>query len=58
LGRSHGRFGTKFHGSVDARGDFTGFILINAERSDISQAVTLLEKASGDKAVIADKRRL
>lgn len=40
---------------MDALGNPIGFTLTGAEQADVSQAIILLEKATGAEAVIADK---
>ncbi len=54
LGRSRGRFSSKFHLLVDALGLPLTFILTGGERHDMSQAELLLAPFHFD-AVIADK---
>ena len=55
MGRSRGGFGSKAHFIADALGNPLGFTLTGAHEADITQAESLLSKAAGAKAAIADK---
>lgn len=54
LGRSRGGHSTKIHLATDALGNAIRFILTGGERSDITEADSLIENLSAD-YVLADK---